>query len=231
MEYKITLLLLLSIYNYNALGNYIEDSILTKEIVNDAKWKTYCALIDDTIYVKNDKKYNYSKPYYIIGELNLVLCSMSCSIDNVYYENIKADYAVKFCPQIENDSLSAKDLILERNWYNRFIIPYIYYSKSYPYKPIVFKFDYGTHTLDPNSPYGEECKVHKIKEIIINPLCPEVIYKIRKYSPILNPWFLNEAKKRGVFDTVKFNPEWVESELLLNEQKPKNCREETIRTR
>jgi len=206
MNYKIIVLLCLFIYSRNALGNYIEDSILIKEIVNDAKWKTYCAIIDDTIHVINDKKNKYSKPYYIIGELNLILCSVSCSIDNVYYENIKADYSIKFCPQIDNDSSSTKDLILERNWYNRFIIPYIYYSKLRPYKPIVFKFDYGTHTLDPNSPYGEECKVHRVKEIINNQFQPEIIKLIRENSSRLHPWFLNEAKKRGMFDSVKYTP-------------------------
>ena len=214
--------------------NYITDSLGLLEMYNNAKWLTYCMYCFDTFYFTpyavSKHSVKDSTPASEI-DLQLIMISMSNIEFNYKKKVVLGDYQLTIGPKNipwRHDSIYKKyknDIL----YYKKYMNICIFYSFNQQNKPLGFEANSRIYEL--SQIIGPECQYKWAQKILLNPFQPEIIKHVRENSSHIHPWFLNEAKKRGMFDSVKYTPAWVEKEILLNKQKPKNCDEETIRTR
>ena len=211
---------------------YVLDTLNLLSFYDDAKWKLYCVNYKDTVFYSNYYCTKFRMPKYeIISEIPIHLEAIYSDneyIDNIHSTNYKYYFSIfDFNVRKYTDSSLISNSNRNKNYVD-YMLFCLHYNKSNPQEPVAFEIE-NIYILDTST--LENCRTDYIKKTILNTFQPEIIKYIRENSSRLHPWFQNEAKKRGLFDSAKYTPEWVEKEISLNKQKPKNCDEETIKTR
>jgi hypothetical protein len=199
-------------------------------IHNDAKWRVYCVYYKDTVFYNNvDADRNSSSNYGLLSETNLMLGAVH-QMGNVIYSGLENDYTLSFSYSFDEyyrgkDSVLRHDLQIEN--YNRLTRVTLVYSKERPSLPIAFVVNDNVQEVD-SLHESSFCRLRYVNRVLANPFQPEIIKHVRDHADKLHPWFLAEAKKRGMFDSVKYPPKWIDRQININRRKPKDCYEERI---
>lgn len=199
-------------------------------IHNDAKWRTYCVYYKDTVfYNKVDSERSGLLNYSLVSEIDLMLGAVH-RMGNVIYSGLGNDYTVSFSLSFDEyyrdrDSIFRYDVQTEN--YIRLTHVTLVYSMQRPSLPIAFVVNGKLHQMDTSMPTAF-CRARYVKRVLHNPFQPEIIKHVRDHADKLHPWFLAEAKKRGMFDSVKYPPKWIDKQISINRRKPKDCYEERI---
>lgn len=188
------------------------DSLGFSESLIDARWRLFCLYCDSTMC-------------YEIGAPKTLI---TCTVGELDLEIGRYDYGFKEYepePAPVTEISFTHILMIPGHKYEYTGIPYaslfygFFYSKPFKTSPSLIFYGYGgvkplfMHKKLPKL----DCSIRdKIR--IYNPMQPEVINYIRTHSATINPWFLAEAHKRGVFDSVKYPPQKVIEEIEFNQK-------------
>ncbi len=202
------------------------DSVYLKEIAADIKWRTYCICCMDTVRIRPEFTHKYEYKYFLFGELDLV-CEVGKDQDNHIMRYFGNKKIIKSCggqcyPILSNDTSTAPHLS-RRDGNGNFFIPGFNYSKQVPGIPVEFGFDYAIYSTDTFPARRHGCRIDRAKKILFDPFQPDIIQFVRENAGRLNPWFLNEARKRGMFDSVKYPPTWVATQAAIEKRRMKEC--------
>jgi hypothetical protein len=224
LRYPPSFLARATILNSNEI-RFVEDSLNLKTMYEHARWITYCIACLDTFYYTDyaQKKYNFP-PFSTIGEENLVLTSVEGVSKHLQGKKLIANYSLSIAPLnffFESDSI-LKEYKRDRFYYRKNVFLCYHYSIKQPTTPIAVEAFSQMH--DPIHPsWAIKCPLVRALQILNNPFQPEIIKYVRENEKRINKWFLTEAKKRGMFDSVKYSSAWVEKQITANKQKPKDC--------
>ncbi|MBX2906002.1 MAG: hypothetical protein KF744_08195 [Taibaiella sp.] len=201
---------------------------LTRKIVKedsfffgDARWRTYAACCIDTVFVADTAQKRLGRKYFLFCELSLDRCNpdevtnkRKMAEISYYYGDrlVTLDGAPRLCVSVPGQNLSSNDLILRCRPNKSMIIPRFGYSKMVGNTPSHMFLDGAIYQLIPEK-FFDECRLKRLMEIAFNPIQPEVLKFVRENEAILNPWFLSEAHRRGLFDSLKYRPSWIDSAI------------------
>jgi hypothetical protein len=211
---------------------FVEDSLMLRVHYSNAKWLMYCFCCLDTVFYTENAINQMGFPLYkLFGEMELSLVGLGTSAysrgnkirpDYIFFIEPKNSefYSDKIVKSYKGDSL----------YYTENIFFRLIYSFKYPKTALGFRVDdwtnYVTIYLDDKEYYKIypcTCQIRKAYEIFNNPFQPEIIKYVRENAFKLNPWFLAEAKKRGMFDSVKYSDKWIKKSITIRQNQRKNC--------
>ncbi len=177
-----------------------------KEIYLDAKWRYYCSFCDSPMRLKGGRNFTCGefevRPGWRRDSSSTIIGRDSRNVAvylGFYYHDTLID-ELRYLKSTQLD-------------YSNYFDGLVYGHNNYKLPRMVI-FGIGFHPLF----YGDTIDAYRQRAYgkfrLINPLQPEVIYYIRENARRIHPWFLREAKRRGVFDSVRYPP--VEIEMLMN---------------
>ena len=188
------------------------DSLGFSESLIDARWRLFCLYCDSTIC-------------YEIGEPKTTI---TCTVGELDLEIGGYNYGLKeYEPEPEpvTEISFSYRLLIPGNLTDYLSIPFpshycgFFYSSSYKTSPsLIFNYYGVVSQLKMHRKLPKLDSTIRDKIRIYNPMQPEVINYIRTHSATINQWFLAEAHKRGVFDSVKYPPQKVLEEIEFNQK-------------
>lgn len=147
------------------------DSLHMQKQYDLAKWTLYCIHSTDTLKIPNDT----NRQIITLGELPL-------RFDTVYFRNDTSEIDFRFYYQdtILVDGRLATNAVTWGTMFKGNDENVVRYSS------------FG------NSSFYVTCDFKDCPDRFVNPLQPEVVAYLNQNRKKVNPWFLNEAKKRNV---------------------------------
>ncbi len=201
--------------------SYEDPPVHLQKMCWDARWRQYCMYCDSPVRIPGIESLTY-------GELELHAWFESDSVSHHYRVSepiyqVSLDFTYKYKPMDYYIYEYLKDTVAEIAEYHfrQCIINGLDYLRKNQELPLGFRID-RTHRGTMLDSIEVKFQPKKLREFRINnPMQPEVIYYIRENQTKINPWFYAEAKRRGVFDSVKYPPEKISTEIVAN-KKEKN---------
>ncbi len=218
----------------DSMLRFVEDSLHIKEAYTTAKWLTYCYACADTVIYTDFAIQQYKLPQYrLFSELELVLSTVaSTSRYPPSGEGFEYELSLAIKDTIAH---SSRTILFDtlHNYYDEYLFYDLFFNKDPRTGISGIGNDIGHSAIcnllwitDKNRKkfaYEKTCAVKHAVKVFSNPFQPEIIKFVRENSNKMHPWFLAEAKKRGMFDSVKYTPAWVETQIAANKKKPKDC--------
>lgn len=238
LRYSTILLALFMGVRGNVVGQYKKPAVDRMDFTSDAKWRTYAACCIDTVFVADAAQKRLGRKYFLFCELSLDQCypgevADTSKMAETWYNYgdrlVTLDGARRLCVSAPGQNFSSHDLILQCGPNKTMLVPELGYSKAVGNNPSHMFLNGGSYQLIPEK-FSDECRTKRLMETLTNPLQPEVIKFVRENEAILNTWFLSEAKRRGFFDSIKYNPRWVDSAISAKKA-ANDCHNEEPRTR
>ena len=203
---------------------YILDTLGLKEMYEDAKWRMYCVRCDRKVHYTQAAKTQCKLPDSLTyGELNLELSSVrKVPLHNAYYpklslpDSLYFGFELFFCFDFKkmNCQLFEKPIYLDQESKQAFSL---IYGEKYPQEPLSeSKGGLLYYTFHRWFNLKTKAEIGKVR--IYTPLQPEVIYYVRTHVDKMDPWFHNEAIKRGLFDSSLFPPEKILKQIKQNKR-------------
>ena len=187
-----------TVFNDSLFVKKLIDSMELAVIVDDAKWRMYCLYCDRVANLEQVLGRNIKRTF---GELELQIAR----IDFDQYKGAycgRANTEISFVFKVPNID-SADSVAVVNNFFHGEFCKY-YYNRETPNVPLYIGYYYGSSIcteLDKKHNMNDSLARKNMR--ILFPIQPEVINYLWKNINIINPWFLNEAKKRGVLDNSK----------------------------
>jgi hypothetical protein len=205
-----------------------KDYTYINNITNDARWRIYCAYAMDTVFIKkNTKRHFIGRDFILFGELSLQVCEVTPrGKQYLPYNDINQiipDYTLQFCPVIQGDTIKFYNLISKNDWFEKINIPVLCYSKKIKKKPQCFFYKERIITFDTTTKYSLYCADKRARDLMIDPFQPPLIKFIRENPSRIDPWFLSEARKRGMFDTLTYPSTWIKRGIEQRIKETENC--------
>lgn len=151
------------------------ESLKLQDLFDDIKWRLYCIYSDDTINYVNSKG-----EHLTLGMLNLT-----------YIDCFKQEDTVTILFDFDTNNIHLisgfKDTL------DRLSVKYLYDGGIFIKNRLI---GYSAHTF--NGYYQIPDTIRNSRDRRITPLQPEVISYIKENRDKINPWFREEAIKRGV---------------------------------
>lgn len=197
-------------YDDNRIAKIISDQNLEK-IVEDVKWRSYAMYCDSTaIFID---KFLRTKSNIKMGELRLKILSIILDTFHDIDDNDRF-WGLKISLIYINSKNITYNVDNKTESYGEFL-----YKKNGLEKPLCICNDYGYWmSLLQNIHHSIKDSIRRSKIRVINTMQPEVIYYVRENANRIDPWFLSEAKKRGVFDSVLYPPAKIQEEISANKK-------------
>lgn len=177
-----------------------------QKMIDDAKWKMYVLYCDSassfhTLHFQDEV---YSG--FTFGELELAISIVEYEehgFDGEEDIKLSLDFRKSYPNYYEIANTPRPDEICG-----------FYYNIHKKCKPLcLIKYIGRVLPLYSSILYGREGRRLRKKNRILNPMQPEVIYYIRQNAAKINPWFYEQAKKRGVFDSTLYPPDKITKEI------------------
>jgi hypothetical protein len=218
--------------NSNEEQKYIEDSLNLNDIISSAKWFTYCLACFDTVFYSQHAVSLYWYPSF------RPLSNMNYILKRIYATKINSDlnnkeYEIVLGP--DDPLFDSSGIVLPYKGKKRYYEFYVFFHLSFLYrqqhKPIAFSSVYGhicnfvklNEKIEYKFVYERSCVVRRAIKICLNPFQPDIIKYVRDNQNIIHPWFLNEAKQRGMFDSIKYNPVWIDLQIRADNSLTDDC--------
>jgi hypothetical protein len=213
---------------------YFEDSFHIREAYNTAKWLTYCYACFDTVRYTAFACVRYWVPQYrLISELDIVLSEL-----DPYAPHPPSQPGFEYGLSLAvRDRFVYSDETIVAPAYRRYYEEYVFYDLFFfrDTQNVIAGFGKAinnsavanrTWLYEKNwkkFAYEKTCVVAHAIKVFRNPYQPEIIKYVREHPDKIHPWFLAEAKKRGMFDSVRFSPKWVDSLVAISNRGQTSC--------
>lgn len=203
---------------YDSVGELVctMDSVNFKTVHDDARWRIYCSICDHVLLVTDSAKVAYKLiDTMTYGVLSLKLYrykDFSGELDDVNtppkIKSEKGGHLLVFAPCF-NDSPAcylfenkAAIIGVSRTLHNYCQVALIYANGELKFPIEEFA-----------GSFSREIRKENKNDRLAYPLQPEVINYIRANKNKINPWFHKQAIINGVFDSVKYPPAKIASQI------------------
>ncbi len=218
----------------DSILQFMEDSLNVKQSYNTAKWLTYCYACFDTVKYTDYAVARYGVPgYRLVNELDLTLSE----IDRHGHSPPSAegfDYTLVLTIR-DTFVYSSQTIIMPAypDYYQEFLFYDLFFFRDS--QTVIAGFgkeggSFGVYNLTwlyevgwEKHFYEKTCPVAHAIDVFRNPFQPEIIRYVRMHEKEIHPWFAAEARKRGMFDSIRYSPEWIDAQIKINKQKPCKC--------
>ena len=190
-----------------------------EKILEDAKWRMY-AMYCDSIAFGDSIKYidsgmsGRNSEKIRMGELDLeILMIRLDTFRDDLFPLVDVELSLVFVKK-NAGSYTFAHLYNKTYSYGEF-----WYNKTTPEIPLAIRDDYGhAASLLQHIHHSKKDSITRSKIRVLNPMQPEVIYYVRENANKVNTWFLSEAERRGIFDSVKYPPANILQEINANKK-------------